>query len=56
MSSTVYPSWRRHTYAYPVDIEYTINCASTGEYVISLLQCRPLQLTRTGDKVSIPAD
>ena len=29
------------TYAYPVDIEYTINCASTGEYVISLLQCRP---------------
>ena len=44
------------TYAYPVDIEYTINCASTGEYVISLLQCRPLQLTRTGDKVSIPAD
>lgn len=46
----------QETYAYPVDIEYTINCASSGEYVISLLQCRPLQLTRTGDKIEIPAD
>ncbi|MBR1566856.1 MAG: phosphoenolpyruvate synthase [Oscillospiraceae bacterium] len=44
------------TYAYPVDIEYTINCSASGEYVISLLQCRPLQLTRTGEKVSIPTD
>ena len=46
----------QETYDYPVDIEYTINCSSRGEYVISLLQCRPLQLTRTGDRVSIPAD
>ena len=46
----------QETYAYPVDIEYTVNCASSGEYVISLLQCRPLQLTRTGEKVTIPPD
>ena len=43
-------------YAYPVDIEYTINCSVRGEYMISLLQCRPLQLTRAGDKVTIPED
>ena len=44
------------TYSYPVDIEYTINCSSQGEYMISLLQCRPLQLTRAGDRVCIPED
>ncbi len=29
-------------YEYPVDIEYTINISEKGEYVINLLQCRPL--------------
>ena len=43
-------------YAYPVDIEYTINCSAGGDYMISLIQCRPLQLTRAGDKVHIPED
>ena len=33
-------------YEYPVDTEYTINLSSDGAYVIDLLQCRPLQLTR----------
>ena len=41
-------------YEYPVDTEYTINFSSDGSYVIDLLQCRPLQLTRDGDKVEIP--
>lgn len=41
-------------YEYPVDTEYTINFSSDGSYVIDLLQCRPLQLTREGDKVKFP--
>ena len=41
-------------YQYPVDIEYTINIAPDGEYVIDLLQCRPLQQSKEGDTVSVP--
>ena len=41
-------------YQYPVDIEYTINVAPDGEYVIDLLQCRPLQQSKEGDTVSVP--
>ncbi|MBO4327628.1 MAG: phosphoenolpyruvate synthase [Clostridia bacterium] len=41
-------------YQYPVDTEYTINFAPDGSYVIDLLQCRPLQLTAEGDKVTVP--
>ena len=41
-------------YEYPVDTEYTINLAPDGSYVIDLLQCRPLQLTAEGDRVSFP--
>lgn len=43
-----------HHYEYPVDTEYTINFAPDGSYVIDLLQCRPLQLTAEGDKVTVP--
>ena len=46
----------QETYSYPVDMEFTINCSQSGEYVISLLQCRPLQLTRAGDRIEIPPD
>ena len=42
-------------YQYPVDIEYTINLSPGGEYMIALLQCRPLQLTAEGETVMIPA-
>lgn len=40
-------------YGKAVDIEYTVNISETGEFLINLLQCRPLQ---TGDKetVTIP--
>ena len=41
-------------YQYPVDIEYTINMAPDGEYVIDLLQCRPLQQSKEGDTVNVP--
>ncbi len=43
-------------YSYPVDIEYTINVSQNGEYRISLLQCRPLQLTEDGGRVRVPQD
>lgn len=41
-------------YDYPVDIEYTVNVSKEGEYVINLLQCRPLQVVRDTENVSIP--
>ncbi|MGN0393826.1 MAG: PEP/pyruvate-binding domain-containing protein [Coprococcus sp.] len=41
-------------YQYPVDIEYTINLSDTGEYVINLLQCRPLQIAHDKTSVTIP--
>ena len=42
------------TYDYPVDIEFTVNAAPDGSYVIDLLQCRPLQLTTEGEAVAMP--
>ena len=44
----------QEAYQYPVDIEYTINLSPGGEYMIALLQCRPLQLTAEGETVVIP--
>ena len=41
-------------YEYPVDTEYTINFAPDGSYVIDLLQCRPLQVTAEGDRITVP--
>lgn len=43
-------------YQYPVDVEYTINASQTGEYVINLLQCRPLQVAKDQEAVVIPED
>ena len=44
-----------HThYQHAVDIEYTINVAQNGDYVVDLLQCRPLQQTRDGESVTFP--
>jgi len=43
------------SYDYPVDIEYTINLSPDGSYTISLLQCRPLQLARDGEAVTVPS-
>ncbi|HQO03481.1 MAG TPA: PEP/pyruvate-binding domain-containing protein [Spirochaetota bacterium] len=41
-------------YDYPVDIEFTINFGSDGNYRINLLQCRPQQTKMQGKPVSIP--
>ena len=46
---------QRH-YEYPVDTEYTVNFAPDGSYVIDLLQCRPLQVSAEGDKITVPDD
>ena len=43
-------------YSQPVDIEYTINLADNGEYLINLLQCRPLQAFRDTGMAEIPED
>ncbi|MFA7001770.1 MAG: PEP/pyruvate-binding domain-containing protein, partial [Candidatus Omnitrophota bacterium] len=41
-------------YAYPVEIEFTVNFMRDGNYQINLLQCRPLQAKGLGKKVDIP--
>lgn len=43
-------------YQQPVDIEFTINTMERGEYMINLLQCRPLQVFKDTGKASIPED
>jgi len=42
-------------YKYPVDIEFTINFSEDGDFLIDLVQCRPLQSKGSGStEVSIP--
>ncbi|NCB91997.1 MAG: phosphoenolpyruvate synthase [Clostridia bacterium] len=40
-------------YGNPVDIEYTVNMDETGDFVVNLLQCRPLYLGQTGETVDM---
>ena len=44
----------QESYRYPVDIEFTVNFTPEGEYLINLLQCRPLQICGRGAAVAIP--
>jgi len=44
----------QEVYQYPVDIEYTVNIGTKGDFLINLLQCRPLQTYNSGSSVSIP--
>lgn len=46
----------QEAYQYPVDIEYTMNISSAGNYVINLLQCRPLQVAQEKDGVDLPQE
>lgn len=39
-------------YGNPVDIEYAVNMDESGDFVVNLLQCRPLYLGVSGEKVS----
>ncbi len=43
------------TYRYPVDVEFTVNFAADGGFVINLLQCRPLQTKGLKAAVEIPS-
>jgi hypothetical protein len=42
-------------YETPVDIEYTVNLDSQGDFAVNLLQCRPLYTGREGGTVEIPS-
>lgn len=44
----------KEKYNYPVDIEFTVNFTSSGDYRINLLQCRPYQAKGIGSGISIP--
>ncbi|HJA65343.1 MAG TPA: PEP/pyruvate-binding domain-containing protein [Candidatus Mediterraneibacter cottocaccae] len=41
-------------YGNPVDIEYTVNLDGQGDFVINLLQCRPLYTGAKGGAVELP--
>ena len=41
-------------YGQPVDIEFTVNLGKTGEYMINLLQCRPLLIIHDRGASFIP--
>jgi hypothetical protein len=41
-------------YGNPVDIEYTINLEESGDFVINLLQCRPLYTGSLQGKLELP--
>ena len=41
-------------YGEPVDIEFTINVSEDREYMINLLQCRPLQVFQDTGGVTVP--
>ena len=43
-------------YSNPVDIEYTVNVGEDGSFVLSLLQCRPLQSLSGANAVHLPID
>ena len=43
-------------YDYPVDTEFTINLSENGDYVINLLQCRPLQVYQDAEEMELPED
>jgi hypothetical protein len=45
----------QENYHYPVDVEFTINFSETGNFLINLVQCRPLQAKGTGaHNVTLP--
>jgi hypothetical protein len=41
-------------YDYPVDVEFAVNFAKDGSFMINLLQCRPLQVGGSGVRTDIP--
>lgn len=41
-------------YQNPVDIEYTVNLDENGDFVMNLVQCRPLSTGKQGKRIVIP--
>ncbi len=41
-------------YENPVDIEYTVNLDESGDFVVNLLQCRPLYTGTSGGRIRLP--
>ena len=41
-------------YGEPVDIEFTVNVSENRDYMINLLQCRPLQVFRDTGEITVP--
>ncbi|MFP5415703.1 MAG: PEP/pyruvate-binding domain-containing protein [Actinomycetes bacterium] len=61
LGSTAFPAVMRQVlatlsdaYAYPVDIEFTVNVTQGGEPRIGIVQCRPLQTRGHGEAVAMP--
>ncbi|MCH5344885.1 MAG: phosphoenolpyruvate synthase [Acetatifactor sp.] len=44
----------KNKYGYPVDIEFTINLSEKGDYVINLLECKPLQIAQNNEEIKMP--
>lgn len=44
----------QQVYGNPVDIEYTVNCEENGDFMLNLLQCRPLYVGPEGGGVKVP--
>ncbi|MDR0853104.1 MAG: PEP/pyruvate-binding domain-containing protein [Clostridiales Family XIII bacterium] len=42
-------------YSYPVDVEFALNFSMEGDFVINLLQCRPLQVGGSGLRALLPS-
>lgn len=40
-------------YGNPVDIEFAVNLDSEGDFVVNLLQCRPLYQNKSGERVDL---
>lgn len=44
----------QRVYQYPVDIEFTVNLGEQGDFMVNLLQCRPLQTFAGEKQIAIP--
>lgn len=44
----------QNVYENPVDIEYTVNLNEAGDFVVNLLQCRPLYVGQEGGNIKAP--
>ncbi len=44
----------QNAYGTPVDIEYTVNLTKGDDFVVNLLQCRPLYVGKEGGRTEIP--